>query len=105
LRKEAVVLGRRGTPDERFEVKIAKSDTGCWLWIGSLNGKGYGHFNLDGRIHKAHRWAYERRFGTPPEGMQLDHLCSVRNCVNPDHLEPVTNRENSRRSRERACRT
>jgi hypothetical protein len=101
MRKESVVLGRRGTPEERFDVKVAPSDSGCLLWLGSLNAKGYGHFNLNGRIFKAHRWAYERRFGPTPTGMQLDHLCSVRNCVNPDHLEPVTNWENSRRARQR----
>ena len=79
--------------EDRFWSKV---DTGgeCWLWLASLYPGGYGNF-WDGTRHvRAHRWAYERLVGPIPEGLQLDHLCRVRVCVNPDHLEPVTNREN-----------
>lgn len=68
--------------------------SGCWLWIGSCNPKGYGRY-WDGRkTHQAHRVAYEAVKGSIPHGLVLDHLCRVHACVNPDHLEAVTNREN-----------
>lgn len=66
----------------------------CWLWTRSCNGKGYAEIKLAGRRHGVHRLAYELLVGPVPEGLVLDHLCRVRRCVNPDHLEPVTNREN-----------
>ena len=66
----------------------------CWLWQRKQNGKGYGRFwGGDGWLG-AHRWAYEFCVGSIPTGLQIDHLCRVRNCVNPDHLEPVTGKEN-----------
>jgi len=68
-------------------------ETGCWLWIGAT-ARGYGQIWVDGRTQPAHRIAYELLVGPIPEGLQLDHLCRVRHCVNPEHLEPVTNREN-----------
>jgi hypothetical protein len=73
--------------------------TGCWLWMGSLNSRGYGTFSvsLNGKMHRPHRAFYIELKGPIPEGMQLDHLCRVTSCVNPDHLEPVTNVENKRR--------
>lgn len=71
----------------------------CWLWTASIAGKGYGQIyagTVDGRLRKAvaHRWAYEALIGPVPDGLVLDHLCRVRLCVNPWHLEPVPNREN-----------
>ena len=73
---------------------IPVTESGCWLWEGNCNPKGYGRF-LDGRkTRMAHRFVYELRKGPIPAGLQLDHLCRVRCCVNPDHLEPVTRREN-----------
>lgn len=70
----------------------------CWLWIGCLGGGGYGAFKIGGaRLKKqfvAHRWAYQQLRGPIPDGMTLDHLCRVRRCVNPDHLEVVTLGEN-----------
>jgi hypothetical protein len=59
--------------------------------------KGYGAFMVGGRNVRVHRWAYETLVGPIPDGLVIDHLCRVRNCVNPDHLEPVTHRENIRR--------
>jgi hypothetical protein len=85
-------------PAERFWPKVEKTET-CWLWTGALLDSGYGFFWVDNtRQVVAHRFAYELLVGTIPEGLQLDHLCRVRNCVNPKHLEPVTNRENALRS-------
>lgn len=70
---------------------------GCWEWTGTKNQFGYGRLCRDGRRVVAHRWLYERLRGAVPAGLQMDHLCRNRSCVNPDHLEPVTQRENLRR--------
>jgi hypothetical protein len=88
----------RITPAERFWEKVVKTDT-CWLWTGHIDGGGYGRFRpRASRSPFAHRWAYEEVVGPVPEGLELDHVCRVRHCVNPDHLEPVTHRENILRS-------
>lgn len=89
--------GRPATnpPDQRFLKKVAKEEGGCWEWTAYIDHKGYGVFGIDSRtLVKAHRYSYELHAGPIPEGMQLDHLCRVRHCVNPAHLEPVTPREN-----------
>jgi hypothetical protein len=71
----------------------------CWPWRGTVHHvTGYGHFTVGRRTHMAHRLAYELFHEPIPAGMQLDHLCRVRSCVNPAHLEPVTARENNRRA-------
>src|SRR5438105_2573404 len=88
---------------ERFWAKVEKTDT-CWLWTASTANGGYGAFVLNDVIVRAHRFAYELLVGPIPEGLQLDHLCRVRHCVNPAHLEPVTQQENIRRG-ERATAT
>ena len=77
---------------QRFWAKVEKTAT-CWNWRGGCNGNGYGRFCYHGQ-RCAHRLAYELLVGPIPEGMQLDHLCRNRRCVNPAHLEPVTCREN-----------
>ena len=71
----------------------------CWNWTGRLNStSGYGEIRLRGAYFGvAHRIAYETWVGPVPEGLQLDHLCRVRSCINPAHLEPVTQGENNRR--------
>lgn len=77
-----------------FEAKFEKgSDDDCWLWTANLV-RGYGQFGLHGRMVYAHRVAYEMKYGLIPEGLYIDHLCRTRNCVNPSHMEPVTNRVN-----------
>lgn len=70
----------------------------CWLWTAHTSDGGYGRFTFDGHTTVAHRLAYEALVGAIPEGLVLDHLCRVRNCVNPAHLEPVTTRENNLRA-------
>jgi hypothetical protein len=82
------------TVNERFQSKISVSPSGCHLWTGATNGDGYGRFHLDGVNRKAHQVAYEMAKGPIPPGMMLDHLCRVRNCCNPEHLEAVTARTN-----------
>lgn len=80
----------------RFFAKVAKSGD-CWIWSGARGTGGYGRFRVAGRTREAHRVAYLMLVGPIPDGLQLDHLCRVRSCVNPAHLEPVTSRENTRR--------
>lgn len=83
--------------DERFWKKVQKTE-GCWLWTGGpLSQYGYSHFWDGKRRVPAHRWSYERLVGPIPAGLQIDHLCRTRHCVNPAHLEPVTSRENTMR--------
>ncbi len=91
--------GRPSTPGEvRFKKYVSINEsTGCWEWTGALDPSGYGAFKDKGKKINAHRWSYEHHRGTIPEGLQLDHLCRVRKCVNPDHLEPVTGKVNTRR--------
>lgn len=78
---------------ERFESHINKTHS-CWLWTGAKNAGGYGYYRANGKTYKAHRYAYELYRSEIPEGLVVDHLCKVRDCVNPEHLEPVTQKEN-----------
>jgi hypothetical protein len=80
----------------RFWSKVA-SQGDCWVWFGALNDDGYGVIWDGTRLVYAHRLMYRWAFGEVPVGLTIDHLCRVRACVNPIHLEPVTNRENIRR--------
>lgn len=87
-------IGCRGSESERFWSRVNKTDS-CWLWTGSDNGVGYGQFyRAGGKKTYAHIFSYELHKGPIPAGLSLDHLCRVRNCCNPNHLEAVTHREN-----------
>lgn len=103
------------TAEQRFWAKVHKGDV-CWNWTGAIH-HGYGNFYVGGgRANRtttgAHRFAYELLVGPIPEGLDLDHLCRNRRCVNPDHLEPVTRGENvlrgdghtARRARRDRCK-
>lgn len=106
------VSGRDGDPLERFLAKIEFSGEGwaalaeCWLWTGATRGGGrhwdnggpYGNFWLDGRNVYPHRFAYEVVRGPIPDDFVLDHLCGVRLCANPFHVEAVEVAENARRA-------
>ena len=77
-----------------FWSRVRKDDSGCWLWTRACYANGYGRFVAAGERWAAHRYAYALVKGPIPEGLTLDHLCRVRHCVNPTHLEPVTIGEN-----------
>lgn len=77
--------------EDRYSIE---PDTGCWLWLGSKTSKGYGMYQRRGKTMMAHRFTYELLVGPIPEGLEIDHLCRRRGCVNPKHLEPVTHSVN-----------
>jgi hypothetical protein len=93
-------------PIVRFMSHVDKTDR-CWLWTGAATGsiRKYGVFAPGGGAVNvyAHRWMYEHAVGSIPEGLEIDHLCRVYLCVNPEHLEPVTHKENRRRARLKVC--
>lgn len=84
---------------ERFDKQwIPEPNSGCWIWIGALDRAGYGCIGkkINGKwvMAKAHRVSFERAKGSIPEGLVPDHLCRITCCVNPDHMEAVTQKEN-----------
>lgn len=82
----------------RILSKVHVSPSGCWEWTGALTGKsGYASMKLggrSGRTYNVHKWLWEHNNGPTPPGLELDHLCHTRSCINPRHLEPVTRSEN-----------
>jgi hypothetical protein len=89
-------VSRPATPVlERITLKLDKATSECWLWTGARNRGGYGVVRGDdGRARILHRLVYELLVGPVPDGLDLDHLCRVRHCCNPTHLEPVTRQTN-----------
>jgi len=83
---------------------IEDGGDGCWLWTRSKTRSGYAQAIVDGKHTRMHRASYELHYGPIPDGMVIDHLCRVRHCVNPLHLEAVTHAENMKRG-ERATAT
>lgn len=85
-----------GLPDRFWNKVMPEPNSGCWLWDGCTT-VGYGRIYMDGKLALAHRVSYEAHKGPIPDGLQVDHLCRVKSCVNPDHLEAVTAKENMSR--------
>ena len=82
--------------DDRFWSKVRTGED-CWLWTACTNQMGYGRFVIQRKWFVAHRLSYESVHGPIPDGLELDHLCRVRRCVRPEHMEAVTHAENVRR--------
>lgn len=81
---------KKSTSDRFWGKVIPEPNSGCWLWLGATS-QGYGVFGLGNGVNvRAHCFSYEVERGPIPNGLDLDHLCRIRCCVNPDHLEPVT---------------
>lgn len=95
-----VFQGRQPKPlIDRLLALVTKLDNGCWQWNGALDGGGYGHISMrkvKGKLshERAHRIAFMMFRGEIPKGLELDHVCRNRRCVNPGHLEPVSHLEN-----------
>ena len=83
--------------ESRFWGKVNKTEQ-CWLWTGGKQSKGYGQFSVAGRSTSVHRIAYRLAYGPIPPGLTIDHLCLVKVCVRPDHLEAVTAKVNNQRA-------
>lgn len=87
----------KSTPaEDRFWPKVQKTET-CWLWTGCRTARGYGRFMFNRRVQPAHRVSYQLLVGPIPEGTELDHLCRVKHCVRPEHLDPVPHQVNVQR--------
>jgi HNH endonuclease len=97
---------RKGTRphqlEERMLQRIQIRSDGCWIWTGKKSADGYGRIIIHQQFFYAHRVSYELHKGAIAPGLVLDHLCKNRICVNPNHLEPVTARENNTRVMRRA---
>ena len=90
------------TANSRFDSLVVPVPFGCHVWTAAKDADGYGRYWLGERAVAAHRFAYERTKGIIPEGMQVDHICRGRACVNPDHLQLVTPQQNAALARIRA---
>lgn len=84
---------------DRLMMHVRVVESGCWEFQLAPGKLGYGTITIDGTTRSAHRLSYTLHVGPIPAGLQLDHLCRSRICVNPAHLEPVTPKENIRRAR------
>lgn len=85
------------TLDQLFDRTIPEPNSGCWLWTGALCSGGYAMLHKPGTkrdVFRVHRLSYKLANGSIDDDLQVDHLCRIRSCINPDHLEAVTQTEN-----------
>ena len=92
-----MALSRYSTLDERLYDRLVRDESGCLIWQGAKNRKGYGVVNFEGKKWMVHRLVYTLKVGPIPDGLELDHTCRVHDCAEPDHLNPVTGPENAAR--------
>lgn len=90
------------TPEDRFWASITRTDD-CWKWTELLNDGGYGLIRVGRKNVRAHRFAWELLVGDIPKGMQIDHRCRNRECVNPKHLRLATNKQNAEHKEARSA--
>ena len=90
----APVAARLTSPEARM-AEWTRREGVCLIWTGGQNGAGYGQMRADGKNVLAHRWAYEHAHGLIPSGMQVDHVCHNRACVEPSHLRLATPKQNA----------
>ena len=83
-----------GDAEATFLARITEDGEGCHLWNGALNDQGYGRLRVEGRLVRAHRYAWERTNGPIPEGVYVDHICHNRACVRDSHLRLATHAQN-----------
>lgn len=90
-----IIMGSRNRYMQHLlKSKIIIDKAGCWIWQGYISKSGYGQISIKKKSYKAHRLSYQEFKGSIPAGLEIDHLCRVRNCINPGHLEAVTKKEN-----------
>lgn len=87
----------------RFWEKAEVDEAGCWVWVAAKTAAGYGTFTVENKTYRSHRVAYQVLAGVIPDGLVTDHLCRVRACVNPAHLDVVTHQVNLLRGETRAA--
>ncbi len=93
--------GGRGRRPQLYVENDRGFKSPCWICMRSNKRRGYVRISVNGRPNvAAHRYMYEQMRGPIPDGLELDHLCRQRDCINPDHLQPVTTAVNSRRGRQ-----
>lgn len=95
-----IIRRRSAEREEKFWANVEVTGF-CWLWLGGKTKDGYGYMGWQKTTWTAHKIAHTLLVGEVPQGLQIDHLCNIRNCVNPCHLEVVTKKENLRRMVER----